>query len=428
MNGEHANPEFDGLESPLDLAVRAVLAEPLPQEAIDRVKSRATELAPRADRRIDHLGARGIKIWKRPLARLAVVAAACLVVLGIWLFVPGRQTTVQAFNQLAERLVAAKTARYDMEVSTEGEAKQSMRAYYLAPGRFRNEMHIDGVVSVIDLAAKKMVLVNPRAKRVVILNWKGNPPKTATVGNQFERLRLLLSKSHEASDVRYERIGEKQIDGRRAVGFRLDSPAVDVTLWGDPATGYPVLVETVWSGRPLSKTTMKNFEINIPLEASLFEITPPAGYTVQSLDAEYAEPSEQGLVNAFRTASDIGQGRFPDSLDTMGMMKLLEKAFGKGKKKPSDAELKRVMKLAMSVGSGYQFALDLPESADTHYAGNGVERNAKDRPIFWYKPEGSSKYRVIFADLSVKDEPTAPQVPGAQRIKKTSQTATPAAK
>jgi outer membrane lipoprotein-sorting protein len=428
MNRTDDNAEVEGLPSPLDLAVQAVVAEPLPAEAVERVKSRAMQIVPRADRQPDRLRARSIALWNRPLARLTVVAAVCLVVLGIWLFVPGRQPTAQAFNQIAEKLVAAKTARYDMEVLIEGEANQTMRAYYLAPGRFRNETRIDGTVSVIDLAAKKMVLVNRRAKRVVILNWKGNPPKKATVGNQFERLRLLLSKSHAASDVRYERIGEKQIDSRRAVGFRLDSPAVEVTLWGDPATGYPVLVETVSSGRPLNKVTMKNFEINIPLEASLFEIAPPAGYTVESLDAEFTEPSEPGLINAFRTASDIAQGRFPDSLDMMGMTRLLEKVVGKGGKKPTGVALQRLMKVAMSVGTGYQFALDLPESAEAHYAGNGVERNAKDRPIFWYKPEGAAGYHVIFADLSVKDEKNAPHVAGAQRIKKMSQTMTPAAK
>jgi hypothetical protein len=32
----------------------------------------------------------------------------------------------------------------------------------------------------------------------------------------------------------------------------------------------------------------------------------------------------------------------------------------------------------------------LPESAYATYAGKGVKRDAKDRPIFWYKPESKS--------------------------------------
>lgn len=429
MNGENEHPQVERLEPPLDLAVRAALADPLPQEAIERVKSRAKQAA-RADRLeidrlpIDRLKTWGGAIWRRPLARLTMAAVACLALLGIWLFAPGRQTTAQAFNLLAEQLAAAKTARYDMEVSMEGQPKQKSRCYYLAPGRFRNEE--DGTVMVTDLAAKKIVTVNARSKRVVIMTWKGNPPKKATVGNQFERLRLMLSKSREAGDASYERLGEKQIDGHRAIGFRLDSPDRAATFWGDPQTGYPLLVENVWSGRPQGQLTLKNFEINVPLEASLFETTTPPGYTVISMDAEFAEPREESLIEAFRTASDLNQGRFPDAMDSASMLKVVATASDKVRKKPSQADAQRLMKIGVTMGQGFEFVCELPESANARYAGNGVTRNAKDRPIFWYKPPGASKYRVIFADLSVKDEPTAPQVPGAQPIKNASQTAPPA--
>ena len=441
MNAEHENSEVEGLGSPLDLAVRVVLGEPLPQEAIERVKSQAKQAAACADGwmnrlpndclPIDPLPNHGLKSWgsaigSRPFARLTVAAAVCLALLGIWLFAPGRQTTAQAFNLLAEQLAAAKTARYDMEISNEGQPKQKSRCYYLAPGRFRNEE--EGTVIVTDLAAKKIVTVNVRSKRVVIMTWKGNPPKKGTVGNQFERLRLMLSKSRAAGDASYERLGEKQIDGHAAVGFRLDSPDRAVTFWGDPATGYPILIETVWSGRLQDKLAMKNFEINIPLEASLFETATPPGYTVLSMDAEFTEPSEESLIEAFRTASDLNQGRFPDALDSASMRKVVANAGDKLGKKPSQADAQRLMKIGTTLAAGFEFVCELPESASARYAGNGVTRNAKDRPIFWYKPPVATKYRVIFADLSVKDEPTAPQVPGAQPIKNTSHIAKPPAK
>jgi hypothetical protein len=76
------------------------------------------------------------------------------------------------------------------------------------------------------------------------------------------------------------------------------------------------------------------------------------------------------------------------------------------------------MKQDINIGRGFQFGLQLPEAADAHYAGKGVKRDAKDRPIFWYRPEGAKKYRVIFADLTVQDAETAPQVEGATRLEK----------
>jgi hypothetical protein len=75
-----------------------------------------------------------------------------------------------------------------------------------------------------------------------------------------------------------------------------------------------------------------------------------------------------------------------------------------------------------------QIALELPDSADAHYAGRGVKLNTPSRPIFWYKPEGSARDRVILADLSVNDEDVARQVPGAKRISQVANSAKRAAK
>ena len=66
---------------------------------------------------------------------------------------------------------------------------------------------------------------------------------------------------------------------------------------------------------------------------------------------------------------------------------------------------------------GISFAFErLPREADAHYAGKGVKLGAADTPIFWYRPKDSKKYRVIYADLSVRESDTAPSVPNAQPI------------
>jgi len=60
------------------------------------------------------------------------------------------------------------------------------------------------------------------------------------------------------------------------------------------------------------------------------------------------------------------------------------------------------------------FANGLPPNADAHYVGKGVSFGAADTPIFWYRPKDSKKYRVIYADLSVRESDTPPNVPEAQ--------------
>jgi hypothetical protein len=97
-------------------------------------------------------------------------------------------------------------------------------------------------------------------------------------------------------------------------------------------------------------------------------------------------------------------------------------------KAPSDEETTELMKQSVTIGRGVQFVLQLPASADAHYAGKGVKRDAKDTPIFWYKSEGAKKYRVIYANLSIHDADTAPQVAGAVRIEKVGKNAKPTKK
>jgi hypothetical protein len=62
------------------------------------------------------------------------------------------------------------------------------------------------------------------------------------------------------------------------------------------------------------------------------------------------------------------------------------------------------------------FAVTMPELADAHYAGKGVGRGEPGRPIFWYKTDDGGRYRVIYADLTVKEAGSAPEVAGAVRI------------
>jgi outer membrane lipoprotein-sorting protein len=316
-----------------------------------------------------------------------------------------------------------------MEVNIEGQPKQKFKAFYLAPDKYRQELKgVINIVNISDFEAGKMVTIMPEQKKVMVMNLKAaSPDKLAK--SHFSRLRELLAGRGDAKEDQYERLGEKQIGDKKAVGFRLDTKLDTVTLWGDPATGAPVRIEAVWGGVPHTETTMSDFEINVELQGSLFDTTPPEGYKVQSLDVDASPSREQDLIEAFKASSEISRGDFPDTMDSLGVMKLIIKYSidrPKNKQDPSDEEIQEVMKQSIAIGRGFQFALLLPETAEAHYAGKGVKRDTKDRPIFWYKPEGAKKYRVIYADLSVQDADAAPAVEGAKRLEKASKSSRPA--
>jgi outer membrane lipoprotein-sorting protein len=364
-----------------------------------------------------HALRKGREIMRRPVPRLIAFTTACLAIAAVWLFAPGQQSPAQAFNKLAEAVVTAKTARFQMEVTYEGQPKQKFKAWFLAPGKFRQE--IGDVINITDLSAGKIVSLATAQKMATVMNIQG-APKDKLARNEFERLRELLSGQRDAKAEHYERLEEKVIDGKRAVGFRLDSVDATVTLWGDPATGLPVRIESVSRGIVRTEVLMTDFEINVELPESLFDLTPPAGFKIQSMDVDASQSREQDLILAFRACSDISGGEFPETLDNAGINKLVIKyAMSRGKDSTDD-DFPLLMKQVINIGRGFQFGLQLPESADAHYAGKGVKRDAKVRPIFWYRPEGAKKYRVIFADLTVQDADAAPDIPDAKRLEKAS--------
>jgi outer membrane lipoprotein-sorting protein len=361
----------------------------------------------------------GREVMHRPIPRLIAGVTVCLAVFAIWSLLPGGLSTAQAFNRFAEAIVKAKTARFQMEVTIEGQPTQKFRVWYFAPGKFRQELGF--MVNVSDLTVGKMVSLMPAQKRAMVMTVKDlkRAPRDKFANNYFERLRDLLS-TRDAKDTQYQRVGEMEIDGKRAVGFRYDSPIATVTLWGDPKTGTPLRIENVWSGIPRTQAVMSHFEINVTLDESLFDVTPPADYKVQAIEVDASKSREQDLVKALKICSEIGSGAFPDALDTASISKLVIKYATSPGRGFSDDKVQQLMKDSIEIGRGFQFALELPESADAHYAGKGVARGAKDRPIFWYRPKEGKPYRVLYADLTFRDEANAPKVPGATRIERAS--------
>ena len=64
-----------------------------------------------------HARNKGREIMRRPIPRLIAVTAACLAIAVVWLIVSGHQSMAQAFNKLADAIVTAKNARFQMETT-----------------------------------------------------------------------------------------------------------------------------------------------------------------------------------------------------------------------------------------------------------------------------------------------------------------------
>jgi hypothetical protein len=226
-----------------------------------------------------------------------------------------------------------------------------------------------------------------------------------------------------------------------------------IDLWGDPKTGLPVRIDLTMAMFADMKMTLSGFVFNAAIDDSLFSLAPPAGYTVQNVTVDASPVQEKDLIETFRQCGQLTGGVLPDSLDTREIQWncVTNLANGEGTR-PNDQETQRKMDTLVRLRRGPKFAFLLPAEADAYYAGKGVRLGAADKPIFWYRPNGgdcpdfrghrgeavvgengtvpldahsarietapkvAKKYRVIYADLSVREVVMPPSVPGAQRL------------
>jgi hypothetical protein len=124
---------------------------------------------------------------------------------------------------------------------------------------------------------------------------------------------------------------------------------------------------------------------------------------------------EQDLIEMFRQYSTLSGGPFPDSISLRSLGLPMMKLYSRNRlTKRSAKEEQEVTEVRIKLLRGLTFTALLPPEADWHYAGGGVSLGAADKPIFWYRPKDAKKYRVIYADLSVRDADTPPNMPNTQ--------------
>ena len=80
------------------------------------------------------------------------------------------------------------------------------------------------------------------------------------------------------------------------------------------------------------------------------------------------------------------------------------------------AQMPKNMAATTRLQRGLLFTTQLSPEADAHYAGKGVSPGAADTPIFWYRPKESETYRIVYADLSVREADMPPSVPDSQPV------------
>ena len=258
---------------------------------------------------------------------------------------------------------------------------------------------------ICDLRAKKWLTLIPGQKMAIVLKME-NAPEDRPVNGSFELIRQRVRKAQADPDKGSRPLGEKQIDGVRAVGFRLDDKTGSTDVWVDPKTSLPIRVETTFLGETKVEVVMTNFQYDVELDESLFNFDPPSDYTVREMGLSLAPASIKDLADMLRFGAENNGGVFPEEISgakgvhlVMGkLLKEVETKYGQDSPQWKTA----LVEYSSRIARGSSFMMFEQPKSEWHYQGGSVKLDDAKTAIFWYKPQGSDTYQVLYGDLRVE--------------------------
>lgn len=356
-------------------------------------------------------GSRSRKIGWAAALGIVVVVVALLIGLNPWARGPG-----QAFGAVVEQFRSARTVTFTMIIEMEDlqpimpTMRQEMA--FKEPGYARAEVPSAGLITIFDMTQGKGVMLNSTTKSFMEMDVPDSPADQPALS--------LVEQLRTSPDRADELLGEREMDGRRVLGFLVTREGKRISVWVDAETWDLVRVET--GINEAGRVVLTDFRFNVDLDDSLFSLTPPDGYTrLEGVQVDMSEPDEQDLIYLLRVwAEHARDGLFPPTLDPAKLVQAAaeEARAAKAATPPDqawDEELSQSEALGqtMRLTRGLMFVGQMKPGNDWHYAGEGVQLGEAATPICWWRPDGSETYRVIYGDLSIED--VAPEkVPSAE--------------
>lgn len=297
------------------------------------------------------------------------------------------------FADVIKPLLEAETFAFDIFIGGEGGPSMHER---VKGNRYRRTVsNMPNIALIIDADAGQLLRLDTAGKTAALVDISG--PIKNHAQDYIAMVRDSIESHLADSNVEPEEQTNLQIDGRKAIGYSIGDASERVTIMADAKTGQPLQIE-MESGHVL-----KNFEFDIAISEEEVSLDPPAGYTMRQSQMDFSNLSETDMIEGLRVwAQYLGEGSFPSELSKRAYMEnipLLRQSLEK--QSVPGAEAEQVGKYFMQSMMFLQ-TVHFSQS-DWKYVGAGVELGDAETAVFWYQPEGSNTYRIIYGDLSVKD-------------------------
>lgn len=298
------------------------------------------------------------------------------------------------FAQVVEPILNAKSIVHDLTIGSD-EPGPIMHEIVVGSRIRRTISNMPTVVQVLDLDSGKMLILDSEGKTATHVDIQGMVQDETKVYIEFLRQAI-----RQMQNDQVEKIGEQLIEGQKVIGFIGKGQNKKVTIWADPTTGHPIQIE-LQIGQTYA--IMKNLEFDVPVDDALVSMDVPAGYQFQETTLDLSEPSEQEFVESLRIwAEIIRTGAFPEAIGIENAVKEMPTLVQKLTQMQLSEEEKTQIGIKFARGMLFHQMLD-NRGGDWHYAGAGVKLGDTQTAIFWYQPQDSAPYRIIYGDLSIKD-------------------------
>jgi outer membrane lipoprotein-sorting protein len=410
-------------------------------EGIEResIRAAACGVAPEPD---EHA-----RTWRGIMkSRIAVCAAAAVALVAV-LWGLNHFTGVfggePAFADVMAKINTAENVTFRQLMKIEGSDPWMTESMASDTGVLR--WTLGGNISIIDFNKGVELGVNPSEKRATVVRRVGRPPRKGLFN-----VVSFISTLHNGPSGKF--VGREKIDGVDANVFAVkDGDFLSIRIWTDPKTNLPLRVIWTMKHNPKldvavprigvyerdfggdarvscvlgrsgtggiqqnTELTFENFKWNEKLDPDLFSVTPPPGYTVNEQELDDSYEGEKNLVDALSFWASMSQKSFPEQIADLCMEEKIRPKLIEAYDKQGDPhkEYQEALTMAGLLLDGLYFSQDMQGNGDWHYAGVGVKLGDKNKPVCWWKPEGSQKYRILYGDLRVADidEADLPKTP-----------------
>lgn len=342
-----------------------------------------------------------LALWRRIMqSRIAKMAAAIAIVLvGIVAFHIFDSTTSPTWAGVIRPLLTAQTAVFDVAVDCQGVTGEVKLMVMGQRIRYESKSPQRLPITILDYERLQMQYLVPEKKQAILIDLKNLPGEAPE--NYLESIRDVIEEMQTDPNATIDQLADSVIDGRNAVGFHAKNARGEMTVWADPETLLPVRLEQTYHDLHIVCT---DFQFDVELDPALFSMDMPEGYSAASGQLDLGESAEKDLIEGFRIwAQVLEDNQFPQDISMATYMEAMPRVKQKLENGTLQLSTQQKLDMGLKMNRAYQFIMSLKPEQDWHYVGASVPFGDATKPVFWYKPTGSKTYRVVYADLSIRD-------------------------